>query len=486
MIARSPFFSPTLFASILVLSSSACGSSSSEGVAPVGLGGSGGSGGSVMGTGGVSVGAGGTNTAVGGMPAAGAAGMAAAGSAGMPAAGAAGMAAAGAAGMAAAGAGGMAAAGAAGMAAAGAAGMGTSGAAGAGTSGAAGASAFVAAPHLDPTPIPKQPGSVLHDAKVVSITWAGDPDTQGYLDVLDALAASDWAKAVDADYGTGTITHLTNVVISAPPPASTSVSKTIAFIDQSVADGTLPKSPDAQPYLYFVMYPKQTQISFVGGGNCDYVAWHQDTQQGNVFAIYPEACTSVPIGDGKTSRREMNISHELVESLTDPFVLTKPAWFFGMNVIDTFGTVDGGEVADLCFDEAALEGTHTFSRFWSNSQIAAHRNGCAPYAAGQVGFNVSPPNKNILHGKPGTTITVPLTGWSEADIGSWTLKPQWYYGDFDPKPSVDVTTLTNGGSATLTLTIPATAKASMQSHVILYSFLTTSDYHIWPFQMMVD
>lgn len=148
--------------------------------------------------------------------------------------------------------------------------------------------------------------------------------------------------------------------------------------------------------------------------------------------------------------------------------------------------MDGGENADLCFDEASFEGAFSFSRFWSNASIAAHRNGCAPYAMGQVGFNASPPDKKQLHGKPGTQIQVPLTGWSEADFGAWKVFPQWYYGDFDPKPTLDQSTLTNGGTVTLTLTIPPTAKAGMQSHVIFYSQRSATDYHIWPFQMAVD
>ena len=69
----------------------------------------------------------------------------------------------------------------------------------------------------------------------------------------------------------------------------------------------------------------------------------------------------------------------------------------------------------------------------------------------------------------GSTVTVDLTGWSDAAIDSWVLIPSAAATDFDPQMALDRVTMTNGGHATATFTVPATAQPGQVGLMALFS-----------------
>jgi hypothetical protein len=72
---------------------------------------------------------------------------------------------------------------------------------------------------------------------------------------------------------------------------------------------------------------------------------------------------------------------------------------------------------------------------------------------------------------PGASVQIVLTGWSTQSVPSWPLTegPDYLGDDFDPVAHLSATTLNNGETATLTLTVPAGTGSGLFGTVFVYS-----------------
>src|SRR5581483_7654270 len=105
---------------------------------------------------------------------------------------------------------------------------------------------------------------------------------------------------------------------------------------------------------------------------------------------------------------------------------------------------------------------------WSNAAAAAGGSPCIPFPGSATYFNVSPSNPNVdwhvwnaapLVVPAGGSVQVTLTGWSKPVYGgSWTLFTQTPSDNpYALGASLNTTTMTQNGTATLTLTVPSGA-----------------------------
>jgi hypothetical protein len=153
---------------------------------------------------------------------------------------------------------------------------------------------------------------------------------------------------------------------------------------------------------------------------------------------------------------EVATSHELVEAATDPFAhswqITDPnnPW-----------TYLGGEVGDLCssFSATYREGPWSAQFVWSNDAAGRGEIPCQPWPAGRDYVSLVSP-LSMAVAAAGSSVAVPITSWTTASSGTWTLyvTEPGYQTDFLTQPELSASTLSAGGSATVTLHVPSTAK----------------------------
>ena len=73
-----------------------------------------------------------------------------------------------------------------------------------------------------------------------------------------------------------------------------------------------------------------------------------------------------------------------------------------------------------------------------------------------------------------------LEGWTSGPVAPWNLQAKSILGNFNSAPVLSGTTMDNGGTAMLTLTVPAGTPPGSYSLVALFSYHSNADYHLWP------
>jgi hypothetical protein len=236
-------------------------------------------------------------------------------------------------------------------------------------------------------------------------------------------------------------------------------------LQQTLIDNTTGSSPawgaaDAST-IYAFLIPSET--TFSGGGACctDFYGYHYEVSAGGTevsYAIICE-CTSNP-GPTQIENTTTTVSHELVESATDPFPNTDPAYAQTDNDDFIWTEATGGEVADMCefnADQNYLPpgATYMVQRSWSNAAAAAGTNPCVPGASVPY-FDSMPVLSDTIsltaYGQQVTTkgVTIPVGSSKTIDVqlfssaatsGPWTVT------------AYDYNAFVNGGTANTTLTL---------------------------------
>jgi len=184
-----------------------------------------------------------------------------------------------------------------------------------------------------------------------------------------------------------------------------------------VADAGASAKPAA---LYMLFVPSGTTVTDQGTDICTISsgAYHAEstlTVNGHPFAYaLVDSCSSTSPLDGIVQ----NASHELIESCTDPYRSTAPAY----TVTDTTlpASFGGGEVADLCSYLAPQwsEGGYTsIQRVYSNAGAKSGGPLCLP--AAEPWFAADVARKPYVTVAAGQSTTFQLSGWSSAPVAQW-------------------------------------------------------------------
>jgi hypothetical protein len=79
---------------------------------------------------------------------------------------------------------------------------------------------------------------------------------------------------------------------------------------------------------------------------------------------------------------------------------------------------------------------------------------------------------------PGYSVTFNIAGWSTAPVAPWSIS-----ADSSDLPAsslkLSTDTIGNGGTATLTVTVPSTMAPGSTAFILLTSARSASDYHVW-------
>jgi hypothetical protein len=321
-------------------------------------------------------------------------------------------------------------------------------------------------------------GVVLSNLELTTIDYAGYELDKELQDYATWIVGSSWFSTVGQSYGVGLGTYVQHYTIQTPAP-STIADSDIDTLLESLLGSALP-APN-QNSLYFIYFPASTTITGYGTSCVDYGGYHTE----DVAGTY-----DVPYGVIPTCYSDLSVvvSHELIESATDPFVGSKPGYRF-MDPSDAFTYVSQGEVGDLCQGLiGTYDGNRTAQRSWSNDEAQAGTGSpCAPVPADEVFVNVTPYFTGIQPVGSGST-TFRLTGWSNNPdaAGMWAVSATTLSGT-DTMPALSAGTVSDGQNVALTVTFPLTAMSGDQTVVEVNSIEPVSgNSNYWPMIFQVQ
>ncbi len=286
------------------------------------------------------------------------------------------------------------------------------------------AEAFDAGPDIDQAPdaypadhqpIPQidyNRGPILQNPRIVTITFAGDPNRDGYRSVDHVVTTTDWWKQTAEGYclpdggacvGQGTANApdgaawlpdgsaadagdgYLDVELAYDFAANTVDDAQIPpWLDKHIQNGDFPP-PDSET-LYVVYFPQTTTVTDQDGVSClAFGAYHNSGMAGGrqtPYAVIPYC----DYGGGNVAnyvQMQVAASHEIAEATTDPYPLRAPAFYLLTNdAWESAQSLGGGECGDMCegLSNADWPDTSgfTFQRIWSNQAAAQSMQPCQP------------------------------------------------------------------------------------------------------------
>jgi hypothetical protein len=361
---------------------------------------------------------------------------------------------------------------------------GTSGGAGGTGGGASGATggSFTPAAHPDLPQVGTLGGPVLLAPKVRPIIYSNDTSAADIQAFVEELARTTYWSAVTSEYGVGALTVLPPIMMPFAAPGSTTDAalQTVLAANTTGADSAWGPPDPSTVYLFVI--PEGSTVTIDQSTCCDdFGGYHSEAMSGAVSVPYAVGC-SCPGFFGSTVRpldeRTIAISHELVETATDPFPVSNPAYQIEDRA-DIIWTVvnGGGEVGDMCAfnDDAAFVppgAKYMVQRSWSNAAAKKMQNPCVPYATTAPYFNSFPALESVALGADkyltrgvqvgiGKSRTIDVNLYSSAPTaGTWTVSAYDYDYWFRGLPaklalSLDKAEGRNGDTLHLTITAKA-------------------------------
>jgi hypothetical protein len=328
----------------------------------------------------------------------------------------------------------------------------------------------------------------------VTINFAGETRHTDFEQYSQWLVGSNWLTTVGSEYGigAGTVGGTVQLADSAPTTPITSADVE-TYLATGITNGTIPTPAGGfANALFLIYYPSTAQITttFVDGimkQNCtDWLAYHGEAHTMGLDFSYAVVADCSLTGQALTNEQEMEMaaSHEIIEAATDAFPITNPAYqviadptsgwyaYFAFEV----------EVGDLCEIPAIadMETGHVAQRIWSNAAAAAGNDPCIPTDPTVPYFNTSASPTTIAHVAAGATAQFQLQGWSVAPVANWTLSTDVPTDSaFSPMITFGNMNMNNGGTTTMSITVPANATAGTSVPIILWSVHSETDYHSW-------
>ena len=373
----------------------------------------------------------------------------------------------------------------------------------------AGSSAIAPPPsELEWPSVPKHADKVLAPMKLVTLVAANDALNSELFAFSDDLAKSSWWSAIGTEYG---VTPLGSVVHYSGPEISDAmtIASLLKYIEGAIASETA-AAPDGNT-LYLLYLPDAPDGSPVSVGESIDCAYHgpypsRAASAGDAYAVVTRKCEAA-FGESQLNVLTKVASHEIAEGATNPTSRgynlgvtpeqpwTESVWSsFSQDKMEV-------EVADLCeetriFEPSGDGATWEYQRIWSNLAATGGGDPCVPALPGPY-YTVQLATEWHT-AKPGSTVSIPLTGWSQQAVSDWLLKSRAINtsaglsglsesagtivltsklgigtsAPCDPHPAMN-----QGVSGSLEVTLPATAKSGDYAVLVVSSFRLNSECH---------
>ncbi|MGA7120339.1 MAG: hypothetical protein WBY94_09590 [Polyangiaceae bacterium] len=349
---------------------------------------------------------------------------------------------------------------------------------------------FAIAPHTPYPQISTQGGGTLASVRVVSVSFQGDSNTPDLVAFLDWMAQSTWLSEVAGEYGVLGITQHLHVDLPGPAPAALTDGDIRTLLAAKIADGTVPGAQaQATPLLYVMIFPNGSSVQAPTGGDaCTDIpgnGYHESTGSaatGDPYIVMPACDPRFSAVLSQLQGMELETARLVVDSLTDPnptgnpgYVLTDPSnpW-----------TAIGPELGDFCWGRLTQDGAYTLQRVFSNRAAASGADPCVPAPVGSVPFGMTTSPVGLQTLQVAVPFAFTVTGWSAQAVPDWSFQATPWVGDYAVEATVDKSTLNNGQTATLQVTVPYAVPPGTYGTVRLEA-LTGSDSPSWPVAFVV-
>ena len=324
---------------------------------------------------------------------------------------------------------------------------------------------FQEAPHGPLPQVTPHGGSVVAKSRLITVTFENYFFAPDVLAFAAWLPGTKWLSAWGGNYGIKSLTAGGSVVIpSAPPVTDLSNFDARPYLLSKIGDHTLPKPKDGDVFVLYM--PGQTGCNIGGGhGQLKYPGVVAE------FLILYDCSQSTKPNPSELATLESSMSHELAEAVTDDY----SAWYMDDPLVNT---VAGGEIGDLCVffttTKQVAKNAFTFQRIFSNRAALAGKNPCVPVPSSDaIYYNVTTPQRvrRVSASTADRTYTFPITGWSTAARSPWgvSVHPQAGPSTFDAMATLSVTQISNGQTATLSMTVPANTPSGADSVSCVWS-----------------
>jgi hypothetical protein len=253
--------------------------------------------------------------------------------------------------------------------------------------------------------------------------------------------------------------------------------------------GTVPTpASTTDPYLYAVYFPATTTLTESAGGvHCtSFSGYHAEGVVNGVHFAFA-AIGDCPHYVGELDELEnlqRTASHEIIEASTDPLIDSAPSFVASDRSDPWFYTA--GEVGDVCsLSEVVHDGSFLAQRYWSNVAAKAGTSPCVPASAGEYFVTgASPIATQVV--AAGASTTFALRGTSTMPgAAPWKIEVKPLVGALVVRTALDTMVMTDGATATLTVTVPANAVSGSSVLLSLYSYRTTATFSRWPIAIRV-
>jgi hypothetical protein len=336
-------------------------------------------------------------------------------------------------------------------------------------------------------------GPTLHHVELITVTLPGYALRDHVRALDDHIANSDYVAAAAGEYGIKSAHHLASVELDEGLPATVTNEDIQDFLEKKIAAGLLPKPPafSAESAYYYMFYlpPNVVMNGPPYGITCKTIgAYHDVASYPYQFAYGVIPNCTLPAGYPYTDTQYLETSayHELIEGMTDPDLNMSTAYFAPPSSLWGY---EGGELTDFCDGNYYIDDAGFLAaRSWSNKNAAAGVDPCLPLEAGNPPyFNVK--SDTTTTAAAGTTAKVTLTGWTSGARADWRIRTSTLNDDMslpDGAISLDKATIGTGGTATLSVAIPATAKSGQSTVIEIKSddpSMTGFRKHVWILQV---
>lgn len=336
------------------------------------------------------------------------------------------------------------------------------------------------APHPSMPQIPRHGGTVLHDPRIVTVTFPDDALAEKIQAFDDQVGQLAWWGTVAQSYGFGPAQGGGHVAVADAPPQAMTDADVEQWLSARIADGTLPAPTDQT--LYALYYPATTTISFRdiegGGGSCQmFLGYHTAVEVTVAGQQIPVAYAVVNRCGGLDQVTE-TASHELAEAASDPHPLDSARAGF-VFLEDNAWTVLGGENADMCAGvRGVTEAGWALTRVWSNDAAAIGNQPCVPAPpGGEPYFNAGVVHESLVVA-PGATASTEVDCYSFGPLSAPMTLSAEANGGSGMRFAFDRKTCKNGDKVTMTVTAPATTKRGTDDHYTLLANLNGTS-HLW-------
>lgn len=345
--------------------------------------------------------------------------------------------------------------------------------------------------------VPYRGGPRLTEPEIIPVFFASDPLRDDLSQFYQWLDQTDYLTAAVKEYGIGSATLKTPVILTTEAPKTVDDVDIATFLAAATGDKTLP--PPGANSAFVLHYPASTVVTLGGAKGCEqFGGYHGRTSvpggalQGMVaYSVVPRCSW-----DGEDLRLTTNFAtHEIVETITDPMGALDPGW----QLDDTPGSgteawaaIGGRELADLCENQMyhAID-AYWVQDIWSNEAAAAFLNPCQPGDADRAFFTVVT-DATIVHAAPGEEVSIEAIATSNKPTADWELAVSLYPppSDFDGAAKLSKTSVNNGDRVVVTVNVPPVPP--MNAGRSVYRFTIDSleadasgFYHPWPVMVVV-